>query len=74
MAKSVEARSVVASIISMAHNLNMKVVAEGVETGEDFQMLRDMGCDEAQGYFIAKPLDAGGYEAWRHNKIKAFRT
>jgi diguanylate cyclase (GGDEF)-like protein len=68
MAKSVEARSVVASIISMAHNLNMKVVAEGVETGEDFEMLRDMGCDEAQGYFIARPLDAASYEAWRRSK------
>jgi EAL domain-containing protein (putative c-di-GMP-specific phosphodiesterase class I) len=67
MAKSAEARSVVASIISMAHNLNMKVVAEGVETSEDFGMLRDMGCDEVQGYFIARPLDAVGYEAWRLN-------
>jgi diguanylate cyclase (GGDEF)-like protein len=68
MAKSVEARSVVASIISMAHNLNMKVVAEGVETSEDFGMLHDMGCDEAQGYFIAPPLDARGYEGWRRSK------
>jgi EAL domain-containing protein (putative c-di-GMP-specific phosphodiesterase class I) len=49
MAKSVEARSVVASIISMAHNLSMRVVAEGVETSEDFRLLREMGCDEAQG-------------------------
>jgi EAL domain-containing protein (putative c-di-GMP-specific phosphodiesterase class I) len=68
MAKSVEARSVVASIISMAHNLSMRVVAEGVETSEDFRLLREMGCDEAQGYFIARPLDAHGHEAWRRSK------
>jgi len=64
MTKSPEARSVVASIISMAHNLDLKVIAEGVETGEDYAILRDMGCDEVQGYFIARPMDADAYKAW----------
>ena len=54
-------------IISMAHNLGLKVVAEGVETGEDAAMLRDMGCDEAQGYFFARPLDPAAHQAW-HSK------
>jgi diguanylate cyclase (GGDEF)-like protein len=62
MSKSREAHSVVASIISMAHNLGLRVVAEGVETAEDLEMLRQLGCDEAQGYYFAKPLPAEQYD------------
>ncbi|MDB5758680.1 MAG: hypothetical protein JWM30_1969 [Burkholderia sp.] len=46
------------AIVSMAHVLNMSVVAEGVESAEELQILRDLGCDEVQGYYIAKPLPA----------------
>ncbi len=56
MGNSREAYSVVASIISMAHNLELRVLAEGVETEEDAAMLRKLGCDEVQGYLYAKPL------------------
>jgi EAL domain-containing protein (putative c-di-GMP-specific phosphodiesterase class I) len=55
MAISTPAYSVVSSIISMAHNLNMGVVAEGVETAADLEALRSLGCDEAQGYLFGKP-------------------
>jgi EAL domain-containing protein (putative c-di-GMP-specific phosphodiesterase class I) len=51
----------------MAHNLSMRVVAEGVETSEDFRLLREMGCDEAQG-LLHCPADAYGHEAWRRSK------
>jgi EAL domain-containing protein (putative c-di-GMP-specific phosphodiesterase class I) len=44
------------AIISIAHSLNMKVVAEGVETEEQLAFLRDRGCDEFQGYLLCKPL------------------
>ncbi|HJV45818.1 MAG TPA: EAL domain-containing protein, partial [Bacillota bacterium] len=44
------------SIIQLAHALNMKVVAEGVETKEQLTFCNDNGCDEIQGYFISKPL------------------
>ena len=44
------------AIIEMAHSLSMSVVAEGVETHQHLQILRDMGCDSVQGYLISKPL------------------
>ena len=50
-------RIVVESSINMAHKLKVKSVAEGVETQQEWDMLNCMGCDTAQGYFIAKPMD-----------------
>jgi diguanylate cyclase len=64
MGRSREAYSVVSSVVSMAHGLGLRVVAEGVETENDLTMLDRLGCDEAQGYFIAKPLPAEEFEAW----------
>ena len=42
----------------MAHGLNLKVVAEGVETKEQLALLQAMECDYAQGYFLGKPMPA----------------
>jgi len=50
-------RIIVQSSIDMAHKLRIKCVAEGVETEQDWDALKSMGCDVAQGYFIAKPMD-----------------
>lgn len=47
---------VVAANIDMAHKLGIKSVAEGVETKRDWEMLKNMGCDIGQGYYIAKPM------------------
>ncbi len=49
--------TLVSTIISLAHNLGLKVIAEGVETEEQCKMLRLLRCDEAQGYFFSKPVD-----------------
>ncbi|MGD8188394.1 sensor domain-containing protein [Brevibacillus ginsengisoli] len=50
--------AIVATIISMAHNLNLKVTAEGVETEEQLQFLREHHCEEAQGYLFSRPIPA----------------
>jgi len=55
---------IVTSIISMAQNLNLWVVAEGVETNAQLEFLRRHGCNMVQGYFYSRPLPADEYIAW----------
>jgi diguanylate cyclase (GGDEF)-like protein/PAS domain S-box-containing protein len=50
------AAAITLAIISMAQRLNLKVVAEGVETREQLEFLRAHGCDEAQGFFLSRPM------------------
>lgn len=50
--------AIINTIISMGHNLNLSVIAEGVETLEQSQCLSDMGCEWAQGYYFSRPLAA----------------
>jgi EAL domain-containing protein (putative c-di-GMP-specific phosphodiesterase class I) len=51
-------------MIDLAHNLNLKVVAEGVETEPGRSWLANFGCDEAQGYFWSRPVTAGEMVRW----------
>ena len=53
-----EDRDLVTATIAMAHSLNMRVVAEGVETAEQLMVLDELGCDIAQGYHFSKPIPA----------------
>jgi len=56
LAKNQTSRQIVEAIIKMAHSLGMSTLAEGVETKEHADMLREMGCDYAQGYFFSRPI------------------
>lgn len=56
--------AIVQTMISLAHNLDIMVVAEGVEQEEAFDLLKQMGCDILQGYYISKPLMAEQFELW----------
>ena len=51
------------AIIVMAHRLGMKVVAEGIETEEQFALLAAAGCDFGQGYLFARPMPADQFDA-----------
>jgi diguanylate cyclase (GGDEF)-like protein/PAS domain S-box-containing protein len=52
------------AIVSMAHSLGFRVIAEGIETEDQETFLRGEGCDEGQGYLFSKPLPAADFEAW----------
>jgi EAL domain-containing protein (putative c-di-GMP-specific phosphodiesterase class I) len=52
------------SKLELAHRLNMQAVAVGVEDAEDWQYVRDTGCDMAQGFFIGKPMPADAVPGW----------
>lgn len=56
--------AIVRSTIELAHNLGLKVVAEGVEDQHCLERLREMGCDVAQGYLLAKPMRRKHFERW----------
>ncbi len=56
MAQSPESRTIVSTIISLAHSLGLKAVAEGVETEEQLNLLRLLKCDEMQGFLISRPV------------------
>ena len=49
-------RNIVAMIVSLAHTLGLRVVAEGVEDDEQVRLLRDLGCDQIQGFYVSRPV------------------
>jgi EAL domain-containing protein (putative c-di-GMP-specific phosphodiesterase class I) len=64
--------AVLQAIVQLAHNLNIKVVAEGLETADQVVLLQSLHCDFGQGYFFAKPLAAEA--AMRFAMTPAFET
>ena len=57
-------KAIVGAIISMARSLGLQTIAEGVETEGQLAFLRAQGCDEAQGYYFSRPLQASAFEAY----------
>ncbi|MBC8503604.1 MAG: EAL domain-containing protein, partial [Chloroflexi bacterium] len=60
--------AITAAIIAMAHSLKLRVVAEGVETKEQLDLLYDQDCDEVQGYYFSRPIPAKQLAALLQNK------
>lgn len=60
--------AIVKTIITLAHNLRLKTIAEGVENREQSTILSDLGCDEMQGYLFSKPLSADALESFLSEK------
>ena len=59
-----DSRLIVKATIDLAHGLGMIATAEGIETEEQARLLRELGCDVGQGYWIAQPLEPGSLGAW----------
>ena len=55
---------VVRSVVELAHRLHLKTIAEGVETDAQWQILKEMGCDELQGFLFCRPLEASAFLTW----------
>ncbi len=64
--------AIVSTVVMLARQLSLAVVAEGVETIAELDRLRRLGCDMAQGYFFARPLDASAAEAMVKREIDVF--
>ncbi len=66
---SEDAERVVDAVVKLAQALQLKVVAEGVETEQQYAILRSLGCDELQGFLFAKPMSARSLALWAMNDI-----
>jgi len=64
MANDQESKEIVRTIISLAQNLNMNVIAEGVELITELSDIKDMECQYAQGYYFARPMAAPDIDVW----------
>jgi diguanylate cyclase (GGDEF)-like protein/PAS domain S-box-containing protein len=59
-----EDTAICSAVIALGRNMKMKVVAEGVETMEQAQVLRELGCDEVQGWWISRPMPGADFASW----------
>lgn len=64
MVKNNDDQVIVRTTLTMGHNLSMEVVAEGIEDANTLSVLKEMGCDLAQGYHIARPMPAADFFTW----------
>ncbi len=62
--------TIVRSVIDLAHNLGLGTVAEGIEDKLTLERLAELGCDIAQGYYVARPMNAEAFESWIPGAIK----
>ena len=66
--------TIVRSTIDLAHNLGITVVAEGVENGQVWNMLRDLDCDHAQGFHMGRPMPVSELPTWSTRWASARRA
>jgi len=69
-AKDPATRAILESSIKLGKALGLNVVVEGIEAGTDYQLAVELGCDEIQGFYIAKPMTGGEFTEWlsKHEK------
>ena len=64
MLKNSSDEAIVRSTIELAHNLGMRAIAEGVEDQATLDRLRELGCDQAQGYYMGRPMPLAELHEW----------
>jgi EAL domain-containing protein (putative c-di-GMP-specific phosphodiesterase class I) len=69
MSEDTDMMTIVRSTIELGHNLGLKVVAEGIEDAKGYALLRALGCDYAQGYYISPPMAADALPGWLNGSV-----
>ncbi len=69
--RDADSAAIVKAIISLAHILNLRVIAEGVEDEEQHAFLKENACDEVQGYYFGKPMEVAVFTAWMSEQAQA---
>jgi len=59
------------AIIDLGHALGFRITAEGIETREQYEFLRNAGCDQGQGYVIGRPMPADQFERWLDSQVRS---
>jgi EAL domain-containing protein (putative c-di-GMP-specific phosphodiesterase class I) len=72
--RSRDCRLIIKAVVELAHGLGLTATAEGVETAEQLALVRDLGCDLAQGYFISPPLEPAKLKAWRDDFLDSWKS
>lgn len=65
-----QSRQIIKALIAMARNLELQIIAEGIETEEQYQFLVNEGCDAGQGYFLARPMPAADFAVFLQEQTK----
>jgi EAL domain-containing protein (putative c-di-GMP-specific phosphodiesterase class I) len=63
-------RELVRTIVTMGLNLNLKVIAEGVETEDEHRLVRELNCTHAQGYLFSRPVPAADFDAFLYGRVR----
>jgi EAL domain-containing protein (putative c-di-GMP-specific phosphodiesterase class I) len=69
-----ESKEIVKAIVDLAHTIDVKTIAEGVETKGDYEYLNSICCDIGQGFFMSKPLTSNAFVSWYSENNGVFRT
>ena len=71
LGQSQEALTITRTIVNLGHNLGLQVTAEGVETPQQLAVLRSLGCDQIQGYIVARPAPGGSFSDFDRVRAKS---
>jgi EAL domain-containing protein (putative c-di-GMP-specific phosphodiesterase class I) len=74
LAEREDDQAIVRAVIGLGHDLGLRVVAEGVEDDPSWRLLRELGCDLVQGYFLARPMPREAMTTWLSDHFAAFAT